>query len=131
MSTDTINRAHFTADQVMEALEAVVEGHEDYVDPRARSLGMVCKYIVDGVPSCIVGQVLARLGVSEETLEDMDNCMDPMIGAVAVKVLNENGVTLEPRALQVLIVAQSEQDGCHPWSTALREARLTYGRTSA
>lgn len=128
MSTDTINPAHFTAEQVMEALEAVVTGREDYVDPRAGSTE-ACQYQIDMVPSCIVGSVLAHLSVSVETLQLMDCSGNPMFNADGYEVLQQNGITMDRIAFGMLSRAQARQDRSMPWGLALEGAREVYAGT--
>lgn len=119
----TYTEVHFTTDQVLEALETVVKGREDYIDPRARSIGQTCKYTIDGAPSCIVGEALHRLGVPIDVLREMDCTFDPMFGEDGKRLLENKGYTFEDAAEQVLIAAQSEQDSGHTWGNALHVAR--------
>lgn len=128
MSTDTIKATHFTADQVMEALEAVVKGREDYVDPRAGSI-LACQYQIDMVPSCIVGSVLAHLGVSPDVLHQMDCTGNPMFNADGYELLEASGITMDRLAFGMLSRAQSRQDRSDTWGDALEGAREVYAGT--
>ena len=128
MSTETIQDTHFTAEQVMEALEAVVKGHEGYVDPRAGSI-LACQYQVDMVPSCIVGSVLAHLGVDIDVLHQMDCTLNPMFNADGYELLEASGITMDRLAFGMLSRAQARQDRSNPWGHALEGAREVYAGT--
>jgi hypothetical protein len=93
-----------------------------------------CVYVRDGEPSCLVGQVLARAGVSIEDLAKMDEGTpdsgteeEPVgdgDGESAFEVLYENGalppyLTVTDDAAGILTHVQSRQDQGTPWGQAL------------
>ncbi len=126
MQIEATTAMHFTTQQVMDALEEVVKGKEMYVDPRSKTPALACRYLVNGEPSCIVGQVLSFLGVPIGVLHTMDCSTDPQIGSGGMLVLRQAGVTLDRVAAAILIQAQSTQDGGDTWGRALTDARLVY-----
>lgn len=128
MSTATIEAMHFTAKQVLDALEAAVKGKEGYIDPRAGS-PEACQYLIDGVPSCIVGTALALLGVSKEVLHRMDCTGNPMFSADGYAALTGHGITMDEKAHGMLSRAQSRQDRSATWAQALEGAREVYEGT--
>lgn len=129
MSTDTINPAHFTAEQVLEALEAAVKGKEGYIDSHAQIPHLACKYAIDDSPSCIVGTTLAILGVPVKVLNVMDCAGNPMFNADGYEVLQQNGITMDRIAFGMLSRAQARQDRSMPWGLALEGAREVYAGT--
>lgn len=128
MSTATVEAMHFSAEQVLEALEAVVKGREGYVDPRAGS-PEACQYLVDGEPSCIVGSVLAHLGVDVDVLHRMDCTGNPMFSADGYEMLEASDITMDRLAFGMLSRAQSRQDRSMPWAHALEGAREVHEGT--
>lgn len=118
----------FDEDQVLKALESVVKGKEGYIDPRSKHIGQVCKYVLDGEPSCIVGQALSYLHVSTRAIAEMDHLSDPMFREDGAKHLAQYGVTFTEGALEILAAAQGEQDGGRTWGVALDTARLTHSQ---
>lgn len=101
--------------------EVVGEKPDCYSYPGAYGVGDRYAYFNgDGTPSCIVGHVLAKKGV---TLADLDgrgvNCH-----STAAQLLNDPDFHLnaDPRATALLQKAQSVQDNDDPWSGALARA---------
>lgn len=59
-----------TRENFSKALDEVVQGNEGYVyDLRVVDSKMACVYALNGKPSCLIGQVLYRLGVDVTRLE--------------------------------------------------------------
>jgi hypothetical protein len=80
----------------------------------------LCRYATDGAADCIVGQALARAGVSIETLETLS---DDGIDDLYLLDRFPTGLTLG--ALAVLRTAQQSQDrGCR-WGEVLAHATAT------
>lgn len=117
----------FTATQVLDALSAVVKGNENYRDPRAGT-STACQYIIDGEPSCIVGRVLALLGVPNKVLAEMDGCGNPMFAVDGVLALAEHGYEFEKEAEAMLDTAQQRQDRARTWQEAYMAAEALYPR---
>lgn len=115
-----------THDEVVEAIEAAVQAAGP--DFTYRSLPgpddtAKCWYVYGGQPSCLVGQVLHRLGVSVEMLSTLE---DRSVRA-AVRVLADHGVlTLSSETIIALRVAQAKQDGGSSWGEALRAFHHQY-----
>lgn len=113
-----------TFDMALEALNAVVdEKGGDYVYEGGR---MSRTYVVYDEPSCIVGNVLHRLGVSISTLTEMDR--RTIDGAAissrkVLEVLEGSGFILDNDAVMLLATAQVLQDAEIPWGDAVRMAR--------
>jgi hypothetical protein len=107
--------------------QIVTEAGEDYVY-RARletPVGKACVYLWEGIPDCLVGRILSRMGVSMKTLSDMGTIG---IGAAAVSHL-----TLSRYTVDVLAFAQQYQDSKYTWGQcldfALKYANERYGVT--
>lgn len=113
----------FTNEQVLDALEAVVLNREDYVDQRAQD-GLICKYQIGGKASCIVGQVLSRLGVPVDVLDAMDRGGEPAFGDDGNVILLQAGFEVTEAASVALQDAQSVQDNKGNWGDALNAARV-------
>lgn len=126
MSTDTIKATRFTAEQVLEALETAVKGKEEYVDPRTQMQYLACKYVIDGAPSCIVGQTLAILGVPVKVLNLMDCAGNPSFAGDGYTALAQAGFTVDSIGRQMLVTAQTHQDSGKTWGEALSAARAMY-----
>lgn len=78
-------------------------------------------------PGCIVGQVFARVGVSAETLHELDGSGTGSegtdIASLATRgVLKAHGIDLTPDAVLILKAAQRKQDAGYNWGQALDEA---------
>jgi hypothetical protein len=57
------------------ATNIVVEFGADYLYPRSDpALGAACHYVRDNKPSCLVGQILFRCGMSLEWMHSWENC---------------------------------------------------------
>lgn len=117
----------FTAKEVMDALDVVVEGKENYTDPGSASPNSGgCKYVKNYAPSCIVGCALARLGVPIGVLIEMDGTWDPTISADGQLPLHDNGYAVTDVGLNMLKHAQIRQDAGDTWGMARDEARDWY-----
>lgn len=82
--------------------------------------GLVCRYVADGRPSCLVGQALFRAGATVETLEMFDSLDLPAKSMANV----ESHVT--SRAAWVFSTAQEAQDSGETWGVAVERAKKTY-----
>jgi hypothetical protein len=101
--------------KALDLMAEVVAGREDYVYERA---GGFCVYAANGQPSCLVGQALARAGVTVAMLEEMDSKFETDIQHVR----EPEGLTLDDEARDFFGVAQRRQDDGEPWGKALADA---------
>lgn len=67
------------------------------------------------IPGCLVGHVLAKLGIPLDTLADFE-------GRGAHTVVRGLDLNLSQQTERVLWIAQVEQDSGKPWGEALAEA---------
>lgn len=101
-----------TSDEAFtEAIKAVVAANPDHT---IDSLGQ-CVYVLAGKPCCLIGQVLARLGVPIERLAAFDRAQN----SSAQWFLPELGFST--RITEAALEAQGSQDAGLPWSHALAE----------
>lgn len=109
-------------DRALDLLRRVVEGREDYVYQRLTdgSGEDVCAYfdLTTGQPSCLVGHVLAEVGVTLDTLPDRHN-----VGS-GIHHLDVPGVEMTRGARRVLSAAQRAQDRGTPWGEAAARAQV-------
>jgi hypothetical protein len=119
---------NITSEDIRAGLKALVdEKGEGFVyskrDTRQDSQGR-CVYVHQGEPDCIVGQFLARQGVSVERLKKADTGF--MFGQAAFDLLDalefEKVISISHMGKNALQVAQSAQDRGDTWGTALGEA---------
>jgi hypothetical protein len=122
-----------TYEKALSAMRAAVADRgADYVYPeKEKTTAGTCQYLTeDGKASCIVGDVLIRVGVPAESLprwipgersssiEAVPNASS-LVGKLekaAVVVLDES------RTYTLLDTAQDEQDNGQTWGTALKRA---------
>lgn len=109
---------------VTATIKAVVEEYgEGYVYPPAKA-GDNCRYVIDDKPSCLVGVVLARLGVPITHLKagDASECNSGATADDLIPRLQWAGVVNfeEPRKVaHALRQAQYAQDVAYSWGIAL------------
>lgn len=109
-----------TPEIVTPVIEAVVaEYGEDYRYEAPG--GGSCVYLHEGEPSCIVGQVMSRLGVD---ITGWDDESWPGYASIANKVLDTTTSTLPP-VHRALHYAQSDQDTGATWGAALEAYQTT------
>ncbi|MGH9249803.1 MAG: hypothetical protein ACRD0W_09855 [Acidimicrobiales bacterium] len=106
----------FDEDQVSEALSAVVNEN-----PKATNVRNVYfNFRVDGRPCCMIGHVLARLGVTDRDVVTA-NCNTARID----RALKRLRITIPPRSLVMLRAAQYESDwNKRAWYFAAARGRL-------
>lgn len=98
--------------------EIVAEKGEDFVYERiydASKDDSVCRYVEAGAPSCLVGNFLARLGVSLEEMVGLE-------GKAASFVMEHLTPDVGPKTITLLNEAQYHQDAGKPWGYALDRA---------
>lgn len=108
------------ARRALELLTDVVAGREDYTYP---DIYDVCRYVVDGQPSCVVGHVLHRAGWTIEELEYMDAPATLIIASILDEYEPDR---ITPGAARVLHEAQLTQDARDTWGESLEAARNVY-----
>lgn len=120
--------------QALEALKHIVE--EKGADFRYQILP--CKYAVDGVPSCGVGQALAHLGVPLPTVIALDTAnTGTSLAARAMRpFLKSENVDLTSGAAEVLEAFQSVQDygsrnETATWGAALANATERFNKLTS
>lgn len=105
------------------ATEVVQEFGEDHVAPGASGKPDAissCMYVMNGQPSCLVGQVLFRTGTSLERLMEEDRANTDGYGDGADHLARRLG--WDDDAAAYLLALQRLQDGGATWGEALREA---------
>ena len=106
-----------TAEQVVQDLrELVAEYGENHVYSRAgQALG--CRYFEDdGSPSCGVGHVFAKHGVT------LDDLVGINTGTAVLTVVADDVIDISPEGVRILDLFQSRQDEGIPWGPALDDA---------
>lgn len=114
------------AQQAFDLLAKVVEGREDFVYYRKVDYGTACVYFENLEPSCIVGHVLAELGLTAADVETFN-----VFAFINIRSeLEQFGLRFTEKASDVLFAAQYTQDGAgnpddatHSWGEALNKAR--------
>lgn len=113
-------------------LDAVALKGEDYVYEGVESGrdAMRCHYARNGAPDCIVGHVLARLGVPVEKMEYNPGTKDhvDMISYRTIahhfdNLRSEYGINFSERAQHLLYLTQGFQDSDEPWGNAVQFAK--------
>lgn len=111
-----------TKPKAKQLLRDVVRGNESYVY-RSEDHGDRCVYEYDGKPSCVVGQVLYRAGVSIDVLAELDDLdYSSFMDDDPVDVLKEAGLTMTKPARNLLVMVQTRQDQGISWGSALAVA---------
>lgn len=131
-----------TTDEVVAETKAIAAERPNYVYvPPDGKVGETtsCAYFHDDGPGCIVGQWLARRGVTREDLAAVvspysssgeTDDLNTEIGATGL--CNYGVIDVPKEALGFLITAQGQQDEGTPWGQAVKDAerRLDQNRRS-
>lgn len=121
-----------TRENVTEALDrAVAKRGEDYVYPALSeaeksiafdltgAIPPSCSYVRDGEASCIVGTVLADLGVPLDVLHQHDYAVAPSATLLLSYLVNDGHIEQVDEGIAcALHDAQSRQDQGTPWGRA-------------
>lgn len=114
-----------TISTAVEILDELVEEFgSDYV--YNNGLRGQCDYVRDGKPSCIVGHVLAKVGVPIERLEVADTALSGggMTAATLLRRLAEEEVlTCDVPTGTLLSEAQYNQDARETWADSVKAAK--------
>ncbi|MBO0676905.1 hypothetical protein JRC04_05470 [Mycolicibacterium sp. S2-37] len=78
-----------------------------------------CRYVVDGQPSCLIGQALWRLDLIDASIESRDANHDGIDTLLERLVLDED---LDEAEVEWLEAAQTRQDNRAPWGVAVGDA---------
>jgi hypothetical protein len=134
--------ATVTREKAIELLEHAVQlKGEDYVDENKP--GGQCQYFTNGKPSCIIGHVLADLGVepgfdnqefpdlvdAEDKIESYEpeyDTEDYYNNFTTAKFTNKKDLIFTSEAVRILRTAQEIQDEGGNWGSALETARAAY-----
>lgn len=105
-----------TMDNVLPLLKAAVDTRgEDY---RYLDHYEMCEYKSpkDGSPACLIGVVLASVGIPIADLDEVDT----ELGSIGISELVQDGLLpdVDPEAAEVLSVAQMVQDKGSTWGAA-------------
>lgn len=106
-------------------LEVIAEKGKDYIGS-PDSEPSTCVYFDDlGQPSCIIGHILPKLGISRQDLvfEKEDDYYGPTevdlnYETGAMELLPRLGIKLDTQAQDYLRLVQSQQDQGMPWGDA-------------
>jgi hypothetical protein len=113
-----MGRKRITLDQVIEAMDGVVDGYPQGADARvSRSGSLGGRYVEHGEPCCLVGVILIRFGASVATLKDLDR-EDEEIKDSAHPYWKR----FDPVALELLSYLQRQNDGGASWELARERA---------
>ena len=100
-------------DILLYANEAIEEKGEDYV------YGLYpCHYVMANKPSCLVGNIMHRAGISLEVLEENEGGAYGLLSVLKTRKLIE----IDANAEMFLIVAQRAQDNRVSWGNAVKVA---------
>jgi hypothetical protein len=112
--------------------EAVAEFGEDYVyyvtPSESRCAGLSCKYVRNGAPACLVGQVLAKAGVPLDRLSLADTGYfgsGVPANELLVELRQEGVLACDSEVVSLLNEAQWRQDEGYTWGASVRAARNT------
>jgi hypothetical protein len=110
-----------TAEDISRFLDnAVARRGADY---NYRDHHVMCRYVIDGQPACIVGDILINdVGLDPQILETDE--LNSSSSDLVLDVLTEQGlIDIKDDALTMLSVAQDMQDRHEPWGAAVEEAK--------
>lgn len=118
---------HLTLDDAIRLLDQAIELRgEDWVDPNSFGMSALpgsgaCKYAPENGNRCGVGEVLHRIGVSDEVLREADRSV---FGAqeLTVKPVFTDAVYVDRDAEKFLTEFQSSQDMGRTWAVARSDA---------
>lgn len=122
-------------DEALERLQIAAKGREDYINAipvtpdnnrweswmERTPMFDICRYLhADNTPSCIIGTAWAiELIEAGLTSDSRQNTTD-----VSIVLCDLLGMTLTPKATELLKKIQFKQDDGYPWGTAI-EAGIT------
>lgn len=114
--------------KALDLLHEVADGREDFVYDTEGKGGAGCSNFKNGEPSCIVGHVLAKMGLTFDLAKELK--IDGSRGILsAAGVLNREsgfGWNIDPEAIKVLSRAQALQDNGNSWGDAVLGAEVLF-----
>ena len=121
MDTQTATWESFTARPVSEQRTMILDAMSVIVGEAGEGFRYEgpCKYVKNEAPSCLIGRVLARLGMPLAIMAEWDDAGDGTIDAVA----DTHPFGLDTRTVAILAAAQELQDSQVEWVECLRVAR--------
>ncbi len=125
----TITNDVLTLDDVLGAMKAVVDNHDEdfgYLDRVKEIMGSDwdssrCLYQINGKPACLVGMVLDHLGILTDALSLTEDNGDDLSAKELLDHMEDRWV-IEPEVRTALHVAQERQDGGNSWLVAYQDA---------
>lgn len=129
---DVLPNIHLTLPQVIALTEEIIaEKGSDYIykkDERSNNMNPVtCAYVENGVPSCIVGHVLAATGLTDEQLLELEvSQYNDEMGVTLLDFLDCDDLTLS-----FLHSLQYAQDIGQEWGQAYLVALRHVGQVKA
>lgn len=124
-----------TADFALSAMrEAVAKMPEGYIyvnrmgqQAAADEYGVPltgCDYFVEEEPSCLVGHVLFKAGISKQTLWEI-SAESWYADSLLVELRENRNIGIDDRVIDALNYAQKLQDRGHPWRDVLKRTEKT------
>lgn len=105
------------------ARKVVREKGHDYNYRRENS---ICVYVKDGMPSCLVGQILIEFSPEIKDLLIFRNTSP--IGDLFNNPYFQDKIGAHPTTIDALCVMQSAQDHGRTWGTALKEGLAHFNK---
>lgn len=105
-----------TEQMLIDSLYEIVAENPDYVYGDQDAEGFCCYFDDEGEPSCLVGHVLARNGITAEQVEPVKVSCAPAV----IREIAEIQLSLEAKILFDSV--QCWQDMWEPWARALKLA---------
>lgn len=109
-------------DDAIKALEYVVAEKENTIY-RPRPGAGESKYEHNDSASCLIGHCLEIMGVSVETLKELDIFGGAIYTRETQQILSSNDLSLSRGAIAVFSIAQTSQDAGTPWGIVLLKAK--------
>ncbi len=113
----------YELEDVRRTATEIVAERPDYVYPQ--EVTGSCKYVHDGQPSCLVGQIFFRLGTPIETLvsfDEAENVVEDLMGTAVDDLASGGLIDLDTDTKEYLKIMQRAQDGGHKWLSSLGAA---------
>ena len=113
-----------TEEQIENSLREVASAQPDFVYERPED-STSCLYFHGEEPGCIVGQVLAKHGVTAEMMQDTTKKSAYAHNTRWVgDLLKEDVIVTTNRGARMLRAVQASQDSGVPWRTAVGEVGI-------
>lgn len=113
-------------DVIVLASEVLEEKGANYIYGGSELSSGKCRYVRNGEPDCLVGNILHRAGVSVERLAEADFGMGLDASDLCRRLHAEGVLEIEDRGTRFLNYAQALQDNGVPWGDAVERAEEVY-----